>query len=394
MWKPRARLDAGLLLPTAALLALGLVAIYSSSAVYAGRSFADPERFLRAQLLWLGLGGLLAAAAALLPGHHLQRRSGWLYMLAVGLCGAVLVPQIGHRVGGARRWLHLGPITLQPSELTKLALVIFLAAILARLVEGRGPEARPYWLPVLVAQLPVLLVLAEPDFGGAVVLEGLLVLLVLGAGLPLRILGYLAAVALPGLVYLLVSTPFRWRRLLGYLDPWAHRATVGYQATEALISIGSGGLGGMGLGDGKQKLFFLPEAHTDFVFATIGEELGFAGVFILLGAYGALIVRGTRIACRGRTAFDRFLALGLTALLGLPAVLNTWVVTGLLPTKGLPLPLVSYGGSSLVVSLVAIGLLMRIAHANGVDASPSSAASPSPASAPTPSSATATPVPQ
>jgi cell division protein FtsW len=165
---------------------------------------------------------------------------------------------------------------------------------------------------------------------------------------------------MPVLYHLIVGTPFRLRRVLGYIDPWAYRSTVGYQVTEALISIGSGGLFGVGLGDGKQKLFFLPEAHTDFIFAILAEEMGLLGVVLLLGAFAILLWRGMRLAMRAGDAFDRYLALGVTGLVGIPAVFNVCVATGLLPTKGLPLPFVSYGGSNLVVTMAAMGLLLRI----------------------------------
>jgi cell division protein FtsW len=164
------------------------------------------------------------------------------------------------------------------------------------------------------------------------------------------------------LYHLIVGTPFRLRRMLGYIDPWAFRSTIGYQVTEALISIGSGGLWGKGLGDGMQKLFFLPEAHTDFIFAILAEELGLAGVLLVLLCFGTLIVRGIALSIAAQAPFDRYLALGLTALVGVPAILNLCVATGLLPTKGLPLPFISYGGSNLLVTLMGMGLLFRIDH--------------------------------
>jgi cell division protein FtsW len=252
-------------------------------------------------------------------------------------------------------------MSFQPSEATKLAVVVLLAALLARRkAASRDGTPRGLLGPVLLTQVPVALILCEPDLGTALVIEGLMVLMVFAAGLRPRTLVVLALAAMPVLYHLIVGTPFRLRRVLGYIDPWAYRSTVGYQVTEALISIGSGGLLGVGLGDGKQKLFFLPEAHTDFIFAILAEELGLLGVCLLLTAFAVLIWRGLRLAMHAADTFDAYLALGLTSLIAIPAVFNACVATGLLPTKGLPLPFVSYGGSNLVVTLVAVGMLWRI----------------------------------
>ena len=344
-----------------ALLALGLVLVYSSSAVYAARNLADAHRFLRAQAVWAGLGLLALFVGALIPGPLLARRALLLLAVTLALLAAVLVPGIGHFVGGARRWLVLGPISCQPSEAAKLTCTIVLAHIFSR----RGDEpltARALWAPVLICQLPVALILLEPDLGTAIVIELILGLMLFAAGLRLRVLLMLALAAMPMLYHLIVGTPFRLRRMLGYIDPWAFRSTIGYQVTEALISIGSGGLWGKGLGDGMQKLFFLPEAHTDFIFAILAEELGLAGVLLVLLCFGTLIVRGIALSIAAQTPFDRYLALGLTALVGVPAILNLCVATGLLPTKGLPLPFISYGGSNLLVTLMGMGLLFRIDH--------------------------------
>lgn len=353
--------DVYLVLSLLVLLALGLVLVYSSSAVYAARAGGDAHRFLRAQAVWAAMGILALALATLVPGPALSRRAPWLLTGTLTLLALVLVPGIGHFVGGARRWLVLGPISCQPSEAAKLTCTIVLAQVFSR----RGDEpltARALMAPVLLCQLPVALILLEPDLGTAIVIELILALMLFAAGLRLRVLLMLFLAATPMLYHLIVGTPFRLRRMLGYIDPWAFRSTIGYQVTEALISIGSGGLWGKGLGDGMQKLFFLPEAHTDFIFAILAEELGLAGVLVVLLCFVTVVVRGLLLATRARAPFDRYLALGLTALVGVPAVLNLSVATGLLPTKGLPLPFISYGGSNLLVTLTAMGLLLRIDH--------------------------------
>lgn len=354
-----APIDVTLLSSLAVLLSLGLVVVYSSSAVYAERNVGYAAHFLRQQSVWTALSLVAMAIASQVPGAWLRRQAAPLYAITLASLVLVLVPGIGHFVGGARRWLVLGPLSCQPSEAAKLSMVVVLATLFAK---GGGARAgrRGVLMPVLLCQLPVALIVVEPDLGTAIVIELLLAALLFASGLRARVLGLLALTAMPALYHLIVGTPFRLRRVLGYIDPWAFRSTIGYQVTEALISIGSGGLLGVGLGDGKQKLFFLPEAHTDFIFAILAEELGLCGVAVLLLAFAAFLLCGMRLAISADDPFDRYLALGLTALIGIPAVLNLSVATGLLPTKGLPLPLISYGGSNLLVTLSGIGFLLRI----------------------------------
>lgn len=357
-WQP----DVWLALSLTIMLSMGLVLVYSSSAVYAARTFGDPQRFLKSQMVWTLIGLVGMVLAAQVPRHVLVARCGWLMLAVLAACSLVLVPGIGHFVGGARRWLAMGPVGFQPSETAKLAVVVLLASLFAqrRDTDVPGGEGQHLMVPVIVTQLPVMLILSEPDLGTALVIELIMGVMVFAAGLRMRALALMVLTALPILYHLIVGTPFRLRRVLGYIDPWAFRSTVGYQVTEALISIGSGGLWGVGLGDGKQKLFFLPEAHTDFIFAILAEELGLAGVLGLLLALGIFVWRGLRLAMSAHSAFDGYLALGVTSLVGIPALFNVCVATGLLPTKGLPLPLLSYGGSNLVVTLLGIGLLWRI----------------------------------
>jgi cell division protein FtsW len=358
--------DTFLLLLIAGLVGLGLILVYSSSSVFAAKTYGDSAHFLRLQLQWAGIGLVAFLVASRRRGEWLQGRAGLLFFGAMVLCALVLVPGIGRLVGGARRWLPLGGLGFQPSELAKLAVVVFLAAVLARR-DRRAPEERPSLLvPVLVVQLPVAFILMEPDLGTALVIELIVACMVFAAGLRPRTLVLLGLAALPVVYHLVVGTPFRLQRLLSYIDPWAYRSTVGYQITESLISIGSGGAAGVGLGGGNHKLFFLPEAHTDFIFAILAEELGFVGVVCVLGAFALFVLRGGQISARARTSFDSYLAAGLTALIAVPALFNTCVATGLLPTKGLPLPFLSYGGSNLAVSLAAVGLLYRIAKDGGV----------------------------
>jgi cell division protein FtsW len=347
------------------LLSLGIVVLYSSSSVYAARLFKDSEHVLKMQLLWMGIGLVLLFALARFPTEWIRRQALTAYVVSTSLCLLVLVPGLGRLVGGARRWLGYSGIGFQPSEFTKLALVVLLAALLARrevrmrMVPNARKE-RTMLGPVLLAQIPIALVLAEPDLGTAVVMELLVFVLVFVAGLRWRVMGLLALCTLPIFLYLIVETPFRLKRMLSFLDPWSYRSTTGYQITEALIAIGSGGMTGTGLGESKQKLFFLPEAHTDFVFAILSEELGFIGACTLVLGYGVIIWRGARLALKTEAPFARYLALGCTAMIAIPAIFNLGVVTGLLPTKGLPLPFISYGGTHMLGSLIVVGILLGI----------------------------------
>ncbi len=362
---PGVRFDAVLVTATAALASLGVVLVYSASSVFAAKVYGDAEHFLVQQAAWTAVGVGALVLVARVPAERLARLAPWLLVATMALCAAVLVPGVGKLVNGATRRLVVGPVGFQPSELCKLAIVLAFARVLARRDQKPEHDRASLLPPVLMLQLPVLLILVEPDLGTALVIELIVAVMVFAAGVRLRTIALLGLAALPIVYHLVVGTPFRLQRLLSYIDPWAYRSTVGYQITESLISIGSGGALGVGLGSGKHKLFFLPEAHTDFIFSILGEELGLVGVVLVLLAFGAFVWRGLRIAARARNAYESYLALGLTALVGVPALFNAGVATGLLPTKGLSLPFVSYGGSNLVVTFMAVGMLLRIAGEQG-----------------------------
>jgi cell division protein FtsW len=349
--------DFWLLVCTGVLVSLGLVILFSSSAAQSTRLYGDATSLLERQGVRLAAGIALLWCCAHIPPPALSRRAGWLFLAAVLLCGLVLIPGVGVVRGGARRWLALGAFTFQPSEICKLAVVVITAALLAR------PHVQRI-VPILLAQVPAALVFAEPDLGTVLVIEMVLLAMVFAAGLPMRTLIALALAGFAIAYNAVFSTPFRLRRVLAFIDPWAYRQTVGYQVTEAFISLGSGGTTGVGLGQGKHGLFFLPEAHTDFLFAILGQELGFAGVLLVLCTFLGLLLLGARIAIAAKTPFEQHLALGLTAMLGVPALFHMCVVVGLVPAKGLPLPFMSYGGSNLMANLAAVGLLCGIARRN------------------------------
>jgi cell division protein FtsW len=352
--------DPVLLAAVLGLVAFGVVMVYSASAVYATQKFGSATYFLRRDLLWTALGLTSLTLAARTDFAFYRRWSYPLLLGAIGLLAAVLV--VGARINGARRWFHVGGVSFQPAELAKLALVIYLAQSLAKKAEKVKSFTVGFVPHMLVCGLMMALLLKQPDLGTAVILglATLLLLFVAGAKISYIFIAVLAAA--PVVYQAIVGTPWRMRRMLAYLDPWQYRYDVGYQITESLISIGSGGLFGLGLGDGKQKLFFLPEAHTDYIMAIIGEELGLVGICAVASVFGVLLWRGARAALRARSAFGCYLAFGITAMFGLQSLVNLGVVLGALPTKGLPMPLVSFGGSTLVVDLFAMGILLNISR--------------------------------
>jgi cell division protein FtsW len=366
---PTYAVDAVLLGVVLSLTAFGVVMVYSASAVYATQKFGSATYFLRRDLLWCALG-LAAMWTAARTDFAAYRKYAY-PMLGVAVVLLVGVLVVGARINGARRWFHLGPISFQPAELAKLALVIYLAQSLARKAEKVRSFTVGFVPHMLVCGLMMLLLLKQPDLGTAVILgmTTLVMLFVAGANISYIFIAFLAAA--PVIYQAIVGTPWRLRRMLAYIDPWQYRYDVGYQITESLISIGSGGVFGLGLGDGRQKMMFLPEAHNDYLPAIIGEELGFLGLCAVLIAFSVLVWRGARAALKARDAFGCYLGFGVTAMFGLQAVVNLGVVTGALPTKGLPLPFVSFGGSTLVVDLFAMGILLNISRGAPEPARPS-----------------------
>lgn len=356
------RTDMVLLAVTFLLVAVGLVMIYSTSAVVAQERYGDAFYFLKRQMLWAVLGLL-----ALWGGRYVPYRVQERLIMPVMLCTLVALilvvsPQFGTQVGGARRWLRLGPLTIQPAEVAKYVLIVYIARTLGRGQERLHSFAYCYLPNALMMALFALLVFAQPDLGTAVVLAATAGILLLIAGVPLRYLGYTGLAALPLLYWGLVHVRFRFARLLVFLDPWSDPHGGGYQSIQALLALGQGGLFGIGLGQSQQKLFYLPEAHTDFIFAVIGEELGFVGAAVLVGLFLILLWRILRIALSCHEPFGMYLALGVFVLLTLQISMNLGVVIGLLPTKGLPLPFISLGGSNLLVTLAAIGAVLNVAE--------------------------------
>lgn len=355
------RCHPGILIASVLLTGIGVVAVYSASAVIAMERHHDPYFFLRRQVFYAALGLVSMAAVMQIDYRHLQRWARWTLLATVMCLLLVYVPALAKEAGGARRWLQFGRWTFQPAEVAKLTLIVYLAHRLAVIHQWQG-QLLPQYLSLLgVVGLIFGLILMQPDLGSAVLLAGIAAIVLFIGGVPVR---YLLASGLglsPFLYLMLVHVGFRWRRLLAFWDPWAARSDAGFQIVQSLLAFGKGGLTGVGPGAGKQKLFFLPEAHTDFVFAVIGEEFGFIGCLVILALFGVLLWSGVSVARRTEDPFGRYLASGITSLILLQAIMNVAVVVGLLPTKGLPLPFVSLGGSSLVVMLTSVGVLLGIA---------------------------------
>ena len=361
------RLDPWLLGAVMALTALGLVMVYSASAITAQDKLGDAFYFFKRQLAAAGAGLLMMALALRIGYRKLARLAYPLLILAILALVAVLIPGVGRVVGGARRWIRLGVFSLQPAELAKIVWVIYLAYSLAKKREKVRIFSVGFLPHLVLCGGLIALCMKQPDFGSSIALLLLLFVMLFAAGAKVSYLVGSVLVALPLAYHAVVSSPYRWKRIIAFLEPWENRHGVGYQVAESLMSIGSGGLWGLGLGDSRQKLFFLPEAHTDFIFSIIGEELGLIGVLLVVVLYGIIAWRGTRAALRASEPFGQFLALGLTTLICFQAVVNMAVAMGLLPTKGLTLPFISYGGSSLMLLLGAAGVLLSV-EAHGVAA--------------------------
>ncbi len=364
----RVAADYTLLAVTMTLALVGLVMVFSASAIVAGNRFQDPGFFLKRQVAWLALGLLLMHLTSRIDYTLWKKLSIPMLLGMLLLLVMVLVPGLGVAAKGARRWLRAGPISMQPAEMVKLVTVIYMAAYLTRKGD-KITSFREGLLPALIV-LGLLsgLVLLEPDLGTVVVLGLVTVGMCFLAGARVSHLLTLGLCAIPLVLVLVLGSSYRRQRLMTFLAPWREASAAGFQITQSFLAFGSGGPFGVGLGEGKQKLYFLPEAHTDFVLALVGEELGLVGTATVILLFAVFVWRGFQIATRARVPFGRYLGMGITLLIGGQALVNAAVVTGLLPTKGLTLPFVSYGGSSLVVSLIGVGVLLSISrdrHAGG-----------------------------
>ncbi len=345
-----------------ALVCVGVVMVYSASAIVAADRFHDPFFFLKKQLFWavLGLGCLWGGM--LLDYRNLERLVMPLLVVSFVLLVLVLVPPFGQSINGTRRWFHVGPVSFQPVELAKFALVLYLASYLTRKQEAVARFTEGLLPLLLVAGGLASLTLLQPDLGNSLALVILTLALAYLAGARVQHMALIAGAALPVVVALIALKPYRWRRMVAFMNPWDDPQGSGFQIIQSFLALGSGGWLGVGLGDSKQKLFYLPEPYTDFIFAIIGEELGLLGAVVIVALFALLIWRGLRIGLRAPDAFGAFLGLGLTIMLATQTIVNLGVVTGALPTKGLPLPFISFGGSALLMTMFSAGVLLNISQ--------------------------------
>jgi cell division protein FtsW len=343
------------------LVCASVVMVYSASAVVLAQKGQSPYLLLFKQATFALLGLFLVQVVMRIDyRNYRQPVVIWTGLVVVGL--ALVAVLFGRPVNGATRWLNIGPLGIQPSELAKVVIIFFIAALLERRME-RIDEPAYALLPIgAVLGAIVLLVLIEPDLGTAVSIAMIAGVMVFAAGINYRYIAALGAMAVAGLYLLLQIQEYRWRRVEAFLDPWAKPLEESYQMIQSMVAVGVGGVFGRGLMDGMQKLFYLPEPHNDFIYAVLSEELGLVGATVVLGCFCVITWRGLRTAMRAPDRFGAFLALGLTTMVAFQAFFNISVVLGLLPTKGIPLPLVSYGGSSLLINLVGMGILLNVSQ--------------------------------
>lgn len=357
--------DPWIMVAVVLLTAIGLVMVFSASSSLADKRYADSAYFLKRQAVHLSVGLLVMLALARLDYGRLHKLT---YPILIGTVLALLlvfIPGVGHKAGGAYRWLNLYFTRLQPGELAKLALVFYLAYSLSTHQDQIKSFSRGFLPNMAVACVLTFLVVLEPDLGTAVTLMALASIVLFVAGTRFTYLGAMGLLALPVLGILLFKVSWRLDRILTFLNPWADPKGTGWQIIHSFLALGSGGFTGAGLSASKQKLFYLPEPHTDFIFSVLGEELGFWGVSLVLGLFMVLIWRGIKTALEARDLYGTYLAFGCTLVIGVQAFVNVAVVMGLLPTKGLTLPFISYGGSSLLVNLACVGLLLSVASHKG-----------------------------
>jgi cell division protein FtsW len=353
--------DKLLFVATMLLVCTGVVMVYSASAVMAMERFNDPHWFLRKQLAWAVMG--LAVLPIVMRVDYRNYRQPAVIWVVLAISGLALIAVLfGPRVNGATRWLGLGPLGVQPSELAKIAVILFMAALLERRMD-RIDEVGYSLLPIAVVVGAVVgLILLEPDLGTALCIVMIASVMVFAAGINYRYVAGLFLLALPALYFVIATSEYRRRRVLAFLDPWADPLGDGWQMIQSMIAVGTGGVFGRGLMGGVQKLFYVPEPHNDFIYSVIGEELGLLGASLVLACFCVIAWRGLRTAVRAPDRFGAFLAIGLTTMVVFQAFFNISVVLGLLPPKGIPLPFVSAGGSSLLINLVGMGILLNVSQ--------------------------------
>jgi cell division protein FtsW len=352
--------DVILLLVTLILVTVGTAMIYSSSSIIALEKFKDGQYFLKKQILFVFIGLISMVMMTKIPYAQLKKVAYPGIVVSLVLLALLFIPHVGIRRGGATRWLNLGFFSFQVTEMVKIAMVVFLAHLLTRKVHQLKKFSRGVLIPLSITSVVILLVLLEPDFGTAVIIASIMLLMMCLAGSRIKHLLILGASFIPVGVWLIWHKGYRLARLTAFLDPWKDAGNTGFQIIQSLLSFGSGGAFGVGIGDGMQKLFYLPEPHTDFILSIIAEESGFIGVTIVIVMFALLVFRGFIIALKAPDLFGTLLAAGLTMVIALESFINIAGVMGLIPLKGLALPFLSYGGTSFIMSMTAVGILLNI----------------------------------
>ncbi|MDD5292413.1 MAG: putative lipid II flippase FtsW [Candidatus Omnitrophica bacterium] len=341
------------------LLGIGVVMVYSSSSIYAWNNMKDSAFFLKKHLIYLLFGFVLMFAAMAIDHDTLKKIAKPLFLISLFLLFLSLVPGLSREVSGAKRWIKIGGLGFQPSELIKLTFIIYLADFISRRKDVINNVYYGILPSLIVLGVPILLILLQPDLGTAISLVGIAFIMWFCAGMSYNYFLLAGLMSLPALYFLIFRVAYRRARILSFLNPWADPKGAGFQIIQSQIALGSGGLFGQGLGQGKQKLFYLPAAHTDFIFSVIAEEMGIIGAAVVVLLFILLIWQMIKIVRYSNDDFFRFLSIGIVSLISIQVVVNIGVSTGMFPTKGLPLPFISYGGSSLVFDMAAMGLLLN-----------------------------------
>jgi len=349
-----------ILIPAMLLITLGLIAVYSASSNLAEHRLGDSYYYLKKQILFCMMGIGLMVLTRYIPCTLYGKLVYPLLLISLSLLALLFVPGLGRKVGGACRWMNFGSISFQPSELAKFALAVYMAYSMSKKGKDMGTFSKGLVPHLLVAGIFMALIVLQPDLGSAVIIGGWILIALFVGGVRMYQLLSIFLLSTPLLIWLVWHADYRLKRWMAFLNPWEDPRGIGFQIIHSFLAFGSGGIFGAGLGNSKQKLFYLPEPHTDFALSIIGEELGLVGVSAIIVLFGVLITGGIRVALKAKDLYSAYLAVGLTSFIGLQVLINMGVVMGLLPTKGLTLPLISYGGSSLLITLASIGVLLNI----------------------------------
>jgi len=352
--------DLSLLFPVLFLVGIGVVMVYSASSAHALERYGTDFYFLKKQMVFSLIGIVILVIFRRLPYRIFRVLAYPLLAVSIVLLVGVLIPGFRVAGNGASRWISLGKLTFQPSELARLAMVIYLAYSLSKKQERLKVFSIGIVPHVAVLGVLMFLIAFQPDFGSMVILTAVTWMMLFAGGVRLMHLFSPLVLMLPALYFYMISADYRLQRLYSFLNPWKYQSNWGYQVIHSLMAFGSGGVLGTGIGNSYQKLYYLPESHTDFVFAVVGEELGLIGVLVILALYGVILWRGIQIARQTRDTFGQLLAVGLTTAMGIQVLVNMSVVLGLLPAKGLTLPFMSYGGTSLLINMASVGILLNI----------------------------------